>query len=79
MPKALVCRGRRDGGFLHQPAGRSDGALHQGTKEQAIYGRQFRTVDEVREAVESFVNLYNSQWRVEKNGFMSPHEIGQAA
>jgi len=48
-------------------------------KEQAIYGRQFRTVDDVREAVESFVNLYNSQWRVEKNGFMSPHEIRQAA
>lgn len=48
-------------------------------KEQAIYGRVFRTVDDVREAVRTFVNLYNSQWRVEKNGFRSPDEIRQAA
>lgn len=48
-------------------------------KEQAIYGRVFRTVEDVREAVKTFVELYNSQWRVEKNGFRSPDEIRQAA
>ncbi|MHB1400364.1 MAG: IS3 family transposase [Trichloromonadaceae bacterium] len=48
-------------------------------KEQAIYGRIFRSVDEVREAMKSFVDLYNSEWRVEKNGFRSPDEIRQAA
>lgn len=48
-------------------------------KEQAIYGRVFRTVDDVREAVRIFVDLYNSEWRVEKNGFRSPDEIRQAA
>jgi putative transposase len=48
-------------------------------KEQAIYGRVFRTVDDVRQAVKTFVALYNSEWRVEKNGFRSPHEIRQAA
>ena len=48
-------------------------------KEQAIYGQVFRTVKDVREAVETFVDLYNNEWRVEKNGFRSPHEIRQAA
>lgn len=43
-------------------------------KEQAIYGRVFRTVEDVRLAVRTFVELYNSQWRVEKNGFKSPQE-----
>ncbi len=44
-------------------------------KEQAIYGRVFHTVEDVRLAVRTFVELYNSQWRVEKNGFKSPQEI----
>ena len=48
-------------------------------KEQAIYGRIFRTVAEVRDAVKTIVDLYNSEWRVEKNAFRSPHEIRQAA
>ena len=48
-------------------------------KEQAIYGRVFRTVEDVREAVKNFVNLYNNEWRVEKNGFRSPNEIRLAA
>jgi transposase InsO family protein len=48
-------------------------------KEQAIYGQVFRTVDDVREAVKTFVELYNNEWRVEKNGFRSPDEIRQAA
>jgi putative transposase len=48
-------------------------------KEQAIYGQIFRTVEDVREAVKTFVELYNSEWRVEKNRFRSPHEIRQAA
>lgn len=48
-------------------------------KEQAIYGRVFLTVADVRDAVRTFVNLYNSEWRVEKNAFRSPLEIRQAA
>lgn len=44
-------------------------------KERAIYGHVFRTLDDVREAVQSFVDLYNHEWRVEKNGFKSPSEI----
>ena len=41
-------------------------------KEQIIHGRVYRTVAELRAAVETFVDLYNEHWLPEKNGFMSP-------
>lgn len=44
-------------------------------KEQAINGRVFRNVEEVREAVRAFVATYNREWLVEKNGFLSPSQI----
>lgn len=43
-------------------------------KEQAIYGRVFKNVEEVREAVAAFVQSYNAEWRLEKLGFMTPRE-----
>jgi transposase InsO family protein len=43
-------------------------------KEQVIYGRVFRNLKEVREAVRRFVDTYNREWLVEKNGFKSPIE-----
>jgi putative transposase len=43
-------------------------------KEQAIYGRVFANLDEVRAAVAAFVRRYNAEWRVEKLGFQSPLE-----
>ena len=46
-------------------------------KEQAIYGRVFRNVDEVREAVRVFVDNYNREWLVEKNDFLSPLQLRQ--
>jgi len=44
-------------------------------KEQAIYGHAFRTLQEVRQAVAEFVDRYNREWRVEKNGFRTPYEM----
>ena len=41
-------------------------------KEQAIYGRVFRNIDEVRSAVADFIVKYNQQWLIEKRGFRSP-------
>ena len=41
-------------------------------KEQVIYGRVFQNLEEVRTAVRRFVDTYNREWRVEKNGFKSP-------
>lgn len=47
-------------------------------KEQAIHGRIFRNVEEVRAAVNAFRERYNRHWRLEKLGFMSPLEARQA-
>ena len=41
-------------------------------KEQVIYGRVFQNLQEVREGVRRFVDAYNCEWLVEKNGFKSP-------
>jgi putative transposase len=47
-------------------------------KEQAIYGRVFRNLEEVRAAVGELVERYNAHWRLEKLGFLSPQEVRQA-
>ena len=47
-------------------------------KEQAIHGRIFRNVEEVRAAVAEFVARYNNHWRLEKLGFLSPAEARAA-
>jgi putative transposase len=44
-------------------------------KEQAIYGRVFRNAEEVRQAVNDFVETYNHSWRLERLGYMSPIEL----
>ena len=41
-------------------------------KEQAIYGRVFRNIEEVRSAVADFINKYNQQWLIAKLGYRSP-------
>lgn len=43
-------------------------------KEQAIHGRVFRNVEEVRQAVDTFITRYNDEWLVEKLCFVSPHQ-----
>jgi transposase InsO family protein len=46
--------------------------LFRTLKEQAIHGRIFQTVDEVRDAVRAFVARYNAEWLIEKNSHRSP-------
>jgi putative transposase len=41
-------------------------------KEQAIYGRVFQNIHEVRSAVADFINRYNQQWLIAKLGYRSP-------
>ena len=41
-------------------------------KEQIIHGRIYRNIAELRDAVRDFVELYNAQWIVEKNGYLEP-------
>lgn len=47
-------------------------------KEQAVHGRLFRNLEEVRQAVTEFRDRYNRHWRLEKLGFMSPLEARQS-
>ncbi len=44
-------------------------------KEQVIYGRTFADAQQLRQAMEDFVALYNAQWRLEKNGYRTPLEM----
>jgi putative transposase len=46
-------------------------------KEQAIHGRIFRNLQEVRAAAIAFKDRYNRDWRLEKLGFKSPLEARQ--
>ena len=43
-------------------------------KEQLIHGRIYRNLDDLRDAVRAFVDRYNAEWLVEKNGFLSPNQ-----
>lgn len=43
-------------------------------KEQVIYGRNYRTVEEVRTAVADFMHRYNQLWLVEKLCYRSPRQ-----
>jgi putative transposase len=52
--------------------------LFRTLKEQAIHGRIFQTIDEVREAVRAFVARYNAEWLIEKNGHRSPFDMRAA-
>ena len=47
-------------------------------KEQAIYGRVFQKLDDVRTAVADFVERYNQHWRLEKLGYQTPIEAREA-
>ena len=44
-------------------------------KEQAVYGRIFKNVREVQDAICTFVKTYNTAWRLEKNGYLTPFEM----
>ena len=61
--------------FVEQP--QTNGVVerfNRTLKEQVIYGRTFRTLEEVRKAVTEFVHTYNHHWRLEKLDFLTPVE-----
>lgn len=65
--------------FLEQP--QTNGVAERFLRtlqEQAIYGRVFDTIEEVRQAVADFVDLYNNEWLIEKNGYLSPRQMRKA-
>jgi len=65
-------------GFVEEPETNGVAERFNRTlKEQAIHGRIFRTLEEVREAVGQFVENYYAHWRPEKLGFRTPLEARQ--
>jgi transposase InsO family protein len=52
--------------------------LFRTLKEQAIHGRIFQTIEDVRDAVRAFVARYNAEWLIEKNGYRSPAQMRAA-
>jgi putative transposase len=43
-------------------------------KEQCLWARTYRNVDDLREAVAAFVELYNTSWLIERLGHRTPRE-----
>lgn len=44
-------------------------------KEQLLWVRTFRTVEELRVALQAWLVTYNEQWLVERHGFRSPAQV----
>ena len=62
-------------GFLEEPE--TNGVVERWNrtlKEQAIYGRVFENLADVRAAVAEFVERYNQCWRLEKLAYQTPLE-----
>ena len=60
-------------GFVEEPE--TNGVVERWNrtlKEQAVYGRVFRNLAEVRAAVAAFVERYNPCWRLEKLAYRTP-------
>ena len=51
--------------------------LFRTLKEQAIHGRIFQTVEELRLALLEFRETYNSTWLIERHGFRPPSAVRQ--
>lgn len=48
--------------------------FHRTLKGQAVCGRIFYGVENLRAAAGAFVELYNREWLIEKNGYLRPSE-----
>ena len=65
-------------GFLEEPE--TNGVVERWNrtlKEQAVYGRVFRNLADVRAAVAECVERYNQCWRLKKLAYRTPSEARQ--
>jgi len=46
-------------------------------KEQLLWLRNFRNLEELRQALLAFKEQYNEHWLIERNGFRSPRQARQ--
>ncbi len=44
-------------------------------KEQFLWVRTFRNVEELRLALQDFRNLYNRSWILQKHGYLAPSQV----
>jgi hypothetical protein len=44
-------------------------------KEQLLWVRTFRNLEELRQALLEFKERYNEHWLIERNGFRSPRQV----
>lgn len=66
--------------FVREPEGNGVAERFIRTlKEQCIWSRAWRDVDELAEAVRAFVELYNTQWLIDRHGHRTPREAYLAA
>ena len=43
-------------------------------KEQCLWARLFEDIDELRQAVATFIETYNDEWLIERLGHRTPRE-----
>ena len=46
-------------------------------KENLLWVRNFKTIEELRQALLAFRETYNTTWLIERHGFLSPAEFRQ--
>jgi transposase InsO family protein len=44
-------------------------------KEQLLWVRAFRTVEELRQALQQWLETYNEHWLIERHGYRSPAQV----
>jgi transposase InsO family protein len=44
-------------------------------KEQLLWVRAFRTVEELRQALQQWLGTYNEHWLIERHGYRSPAQV----
>lgn len=65
--------------FIEQP--QTNGVVERFNrtfKEQVVHGRIYHNLAQLRLAVREFVELYNSQWLLEKIGYLTPRQARSA-
>ncbi len=64
--------------FVRQPEG--NGCVERfirTLKEQLLWVRTFRTVEELRQALAEFRERYNQRWIVQRHGYLTPQQARQ--
>ena len=64
-----------DAAFVGEPQGNGVAERFMRTlKEQCLWSRLFEDVDDLRQAVTSFIEAYNNEWLIERLGHRTPRE-----